>query len=106
MGKFIYELLFFASRSPILKVQIDDEVERRFRELAMRKFGFGKGSLSEAAQEAILRWISEAERKVMEFKGDPVEAVDGLLADVKMDSVKLQHEAKKLWSSRSLKGCV
>jgi len=89
-----------------LKVQIDNKVERRFRELAMKKFGFGKGSLSEAAQEALLRWISEAEGKVMEFKGDPVEAIDGLLANVNMDSVKLQHEVKKFWGSRSIEGCI
>jgi len=32
----------------------------------------------------------------MEFKGDPVEAIDGLLANVNMDSVKLQYEARRL----------
>lgn len=103
MEKHIYVLLPFSLRCELLKVQVDDKVERRFRELAMRKFGFGKGSLSEAAQDAFLRWISEAETRVREFKGDPVDAVDGLLADVNVDSVKLQHEAKKLWSSRSIK---
>ncbi|MEM2897290.1 MAG: hypothetical protein QW265_00740 [Candidatus Bathyarchaeia archaeon] len=81
-----------------MKVQIDEEIERRFRELAMKKFGFGKGSLSEAAQEALLRWISEVEKEFVEFEGDPIEAIDGLLADVKIDSLKLQHKAKKFWS--------
>ena len=82
-----------------MKVQIDEEIERKFRELAMRKFGFGKGSLSKAAEEAFLMWIS-AVKRALEFDGDPVEAIDGLLSDVKVDSVKLQHEARKLWASR------
>ena len=81
----------------VLKVQIDEKIERKFRELAMRRFGYGKGSLSEAAEEAFLMWISNVEG-ALEFSGDPVEAVDGLLADVEADAVRLQHEAKKLWS--------
>ena len=80
-----------------MKVQVDRELERRFRELAMRRFGYGKGSLSEAAKEAFLMWISRVER-ALGFGGDPVEAIDGLLADVKIDSVRLQHEARKLWA--------
>ncbi len=87
--------LFFGDN--LLKVQIDEEIERRFRELAMRRFGFGKGSLSEAAKEAFLMWISTFEQ-ALGFSKDPVEAIDGLLADVKIDSVELQHEAKKLWT--------
>ena len=32
-------------------------VEKEFRELAMRKFGYKKGSISKAIEEALLRWI-------------------------------------------------
>lgn len=81
-----------------MKVQVDKGVERRFRELAMRRFGFGKGSLSRAANEAFLMWISNVE-EASGFSGDPVEAIDGLLADVKIDSVKLQHKVGKIWAS-------
>jgi hypothetical protein len=31
--------------------------EDQFRELAMKKFGYGKGSLSRALEEAIRQWI-------------------------------------------------
>jgi len=85
-----------------LKVQIDKGVERRFRELAMRKFGFGKGSLSKAAQEAFLMWISATERETIEFKGDPVEIIVGLMADVRVDSVRLQHEVRKIWTLKAI----
>jgi len=33
------------------------EVEKKFRKLAMKKFGYGKGSLSKALEEALLKWI-------------------------------------------------
>ena len=66
----------------------------------MRKFGYGKGSISKAAQEAFLRWISEVEEEMLSFKGDPVEAIDGLLKDIDVDSVELQHKARELWISR------
>jgi hypothetical protein len=32
----------------------------------------------------------------LDFSGDSVEAIDGLLADVEIDAVQLQHEAKRL----------
>jgi len=37
---------------------VSAEVEERFRRLAMRKFGYGKGSLSKALEEALLHWIA------------------------------------------------
>ena len=85
-----------------MKVQIDKEVERKFRELAMKKFGFRKGSLSKAAQEAFLMWISATEKEVIEFEEDPVEIIDGLMADVHIDSVRLQHEVKKIWTLKAI----
>jgi hypothetical protein len=36
---------------------VGDEVEARFRQLAMKKFGYGKGSLSKALEEALNDWI-------------------------------------------------
>jgi len=37
---------------------VSEEVEERFRKLAMKKFGYGKGSLSKALEEALLHWIA------------------------------------------------
>jgi len=38
---------------------VSEEVEEKFRKLAMRKFGYGKGSLSKALEEALLHWIDK-----------------------------------------------
>jgi hypothetical protein len=84
-----------------LRVQIDPKIERKFREAAMKKFGYGKGALSKAAEEAILNWIS-SQKEMPIFEGDPVKAIEGLLKDFDIDSVSLQHEAKKLWSKKVL----
>jgi len=86
-----------------LRVQIHEKLERRFRELAMRRFGYAKGALSRAAEEAIMNWISAAEKESLSFEGDPVKAIEGLLSDIDIDSVELQHEAKKIWALKVLK---
>jgi len=85
-----------------LRVQIDDKLERKFREKAMKKFGYGKGALSKAAEEAILNWVSTAGEDNVNFEGDPVKAIEGLLKDVNVDSVTLQHEIQKLWAKKVL----
>jgi hypothetical protein len=82
-----------------IRFQIRHELEEKFREAAMRRFGFAKGALSRAAEEAIEGWLSNIEN--IKYEGDPVEAIDGLLSDIKMDSVKLQHSARKLWTGVS-----
>lgn len=99
MGEFIYGLLPFNTVVKNLKVQVSEYIERKFRELAMRRFGYGKGSLSKAAEEAFAMWISIVEGS-LGFNGDPVEAIEGLLAHIKIDSLKLQHEVINLWASR------
>lgn len=86
----------------MLRAAIDTKLERRFRELAMRRFGYGKGALSRAMEEAVIRWISAVEDERLSFEGDPVEAIDGLLSGVDVDSVELQHEARGLWAMKVL----
>jgi len=36
---------------------ISANIENRFRKIAMKKFGYRKGSLSQALEEAICQWI-------------------------------------------------
>jgi len=86
-----------------LRIQLPEELERLFREMAMKRFGYGKGSISQAAQEAIQKWLgTETLLEKGEFEGDPVKAIEGLLADVKIDSVELQHLAGKIWVKKVL----
>jgi hypothetical protein len=44
-----------------LKVYLSGELDKRFRMLAMSVFGYGRGSLSEAAVEALTKWCEEHE---------------------------------------------
>jgi len=85
----------------MLRVKVSEEVERKFRELAMKRFGYMKGSLSKAAEEAFLMWISNVQEEEWPEDQDPVEAIDGLLSGVDADSVELQH-ITKLWAKREL----
>ena len=38
---------------------VSEELEEKFRKLAMEKFGYGKGSLSKALEEALRHWIKD-----------------------------------------------
>lgn len=69
----------------------------------MKRFGYGKGSISRAAEEAIQNWVSiQLQMEKREFEGDPVKAIEGLLADVDIDSVELQHLVGKIWVRKVL----
>jgi hypothetical protein len=85
-----------------LRVQINPKVKEKFREAAMKRFGYGKGALSKAAEEAILKWLSTTEKEFINFEGDPVKAIERLLKDVNVDSVTLQHETQKVWAKKVL----
>jgi len=87
-----------------IKVYVRDEVEEKFRRLAMMVYGYGKGSLSKAAEEAFLRWIMqhEAMPKEVNVPKDPVGAIRGMLAGVKKSGVELQHEARKIRAVKAI----
>ena len=36
---------------------VPDDTNKKFRELSMKRFGYGKGSLSKALEEALHDWI-------------------------------------------------
>ena len=40
-----------------IRGMVANETEERFRRLAMKRFGYGKGSLSKALEAAIRKWI-------------------------------------------------
>lgn len=80
-----------------LRIQVNEELERKFREAAMKRFGYGKGSPRRAAEEALEKWPVSVGVEDHTFEGDLVEALDGLLADLNLDSVELQHLMMKKW---------
>ena len=87
-----------------IKVYISDEVERKFRETAMRLYGYGKGSLSTASEKAFVAWLSQVSEvlDIAESIEDPVEVIYGMLSRVKKTGVELQHEAGKIRARRAL----
>ena len=82
-----------------LKVQIDEEKERIFRQKAFQKFGYKKGSLSAALEEAIENWL-RTQNNISKIN-NPTERISGMLEQVKERSVELQHLATKLFLKES-----
>jgi hypothetical protein len=89
-----------------IKVELDEQLEKEFRELAMRKFGYSKGSIKKATETAIREWTQTESgarpRQVSEAGQKNKTAVDlltGLLRNTKhKSSVEEQHEVQKLWT--------
>jgi len=49
-----------------LKVYLSEDLDRRFRMLAMSVYGYGRGSLSEAAVDALTKWVEGHEASKMD----------------------------------------
>ena len=83
----------------VLKVRFEKEFENRFRELAMRKYGYSKGSIKKASEDAIKKWMKEFDKPLNKVK-DPMKIIEGSLKHLrgKYTSVELQHEAVKIWT--------
>lgn len=81
-----------------IKVYVRDEVEGKFRRLAMMIHGYRKGSLNKAAEEAFAQWVMRYEAMIEEINvpDDPVSAIKGLLAGINKSGVELQHEARRI----------
>ncbi len=60
----------------------------------MHRFGYQKGAIGKAAQEALGEWAAQYE-KIEEQMEDPVEAIFGIMKHIKKTSLELQHEAWK-----------
>ena len=81
-----------------LKIKLPDKLEYLFRKLAMKRFGYQKGSMSEAAKEAISKWANSEEKEFGEE--DLWDSLQGILSHVKKTSVQLQHEASDYRAER------
>ena len=78
--KWTYIHLIGAEDTMGLRLQLRKETEARFREAAMKRFGFGRGAFSKAAEQAIEVWLSTSAAGP-KFEGDPVTAIQGMLKD-------------------------
>lgn len=76
-----------------IKFTVPDEVEEQFRRQAMEAFGHRRGSIGKAGERALREWaerMSDLDDHGV-VPGNPVDIIDGMLADVDADSVALQE---------------
>jgi len=87
----------------VLKFEFEESLEKKFREIAMKKYDYTKGSLQKASREAFVNWILQQSEKTPKVS-EPFSLIEGILTKLrgKKTSVELQHEAKKLWLKQSL----
>lgn len=92
-----------------LKIHVSDEIEKRFRQNAMKRFGYTKGALSLAAEQAFSDWskgVSDIEevRKIIKSAGvkDWISELRGVLKHEKKTSVEVKHEISKIRAKRAM----
>ncbi len=78
-----------------IKINLDNQKEKLFRERAMKKFGYRKGALSKALEEAVDMWLL-TENNTLSMISNPTQELEGLLQEIKLSSVELQHLGNKL----------
>ena len=84
-----------------IKISLEDEILKKFREEAMKKFGYMKGSLSVAAREAILSWlksVKKSTKEIEEFK-ESLKKVAGIWTGE--EGYKYIRKIRKEWEKRS-----
>lgn len=67
-----------------IKVEVDEALARRFRKRAMEKYGYKKGAIKKALEEAIRRYASSGEVDWTPLRGT---------LKSELGSVELQHSA-------------
>ena len=83
-----------------IKITIEDELLKKFREEAMRRFGYVKGSLSIAAREAISNWLKTGKksREIEEFE-KVLRKVSGIWTEE--TGYKYVRKIRKKWENRT-----
>ena len=77
------------AKKETLRVQMNPEKAELVRKTAMDKFGYTKGAISQAVNEALDEWLNQKSKRKKPDWGK----LRGVLSDVKMSSVELQHRA-------------
>ena len=82
----------------VLKVEVNKYVENKFRERAMKRYGYKRGALQKATEDALSSWRDFRSDKLPKVD-DPFKLIRGMLKHLrgKKTSVQLQHEARYLW---------
>ena len=77
-----------------LRLQIDKEKAKIFREQAMRMYGHSKGSISKALNKAVDDWLQKTDAKKRKITaGDLL----GIASDIRGPTAKIRKEAVAYW---------
>ncbi len=76
-----------------IKAGMSDGTEDAFRKAAMETFGYAKGSISAAIEDAAKGWIATRPKKAE--TGESLAKLRGVLRHIKKTSAELQHEIRK-----------
>ncbi len=81
---------------------MEKELELEFREAAMKRYGYRKGSLQKATREALKSWIMQHSASLPKEE-NPFKLVEGILSNVRggKTSTQLKHEARRAWTKQS-----
>lgn len=75
-----------------IKFDVPEEVETRFREWAMKRFGHKRGSIGKAGEEALAAWVADQDIDLeMMPAQNPIETKRGALSHVDKSSTELKH---------------
>lgn len=78
-----------------LKLKISDEIEKRFREYAFKKYGYKKGVLSVAAEKALIELTKRETTEKSDIKSRFLKSA-GSWKDIDTEALK-----KRIYESRS-----
>ena len=84
-----------------LRLELKKDLEKRFRKAAMQAYGYEKGSLKKAAEDAFEYWIAMGGGDIPEASN--LKLIEGGLSHLKgkYTSVQLQHDSKNLWVKKA-----
>jgi len=54
----------------VIKGEIPENINQEFRKLAMERFGYEKGAISKAIEEAIMKWIMDQKNRETEEENE------------------------------------
>lgn len=78
-----------------LKVDINKDLEKKFRQLAMEKFGYSKGSLKKATHHAIELWTKENLKKKKEKSVNGKQFIEEFIS-IPSKKIKTKVDIKKI----------
>ncbi|MFC5969711.1 hypothetical protein ACFPYI_00055 [Halomarina salina] len=80
-----------------IKFDVPDELEDRFREWAMKRFGHKRGSLGKAGEEAVSVWVAEQDIDLeITPAQNPILSKRGALSQVEASSTDLKHSVGEM----------